>query len=314
MGAGLALAGAAFSTSFASVFVFLIASGMLGSCANAASGRAVMAWFGPLERGTALGIRQMGTPLGGALGAAALPVLALAYGFTGALLALAAASAAAGAAAGGWLKDTVRVRREQLAGPHPLADGRIWRLAIGGALLVAGQLSMISYLVIFLYEHRGLPIAVAAGLLAGVQLAGAAARVAAGRWSDVRRARIGPMLWIAAAMVAAFLLLGLTAEAPLPLLLPVLLLTTVLSMSSNGLAFTATGEIAGLARSATAMGFQNTALFVSGVLGPIAFAAIVSRLGWPAAFAFLALLALAGWFVLKPLVNHEARGWQPAEA
>jgi hypothetical protein len=37
-------------------------------------------------------------------------------------------------------------------------------------------------------------------------------------------------------------------------------------------------------------------------------------LGWPAAFAFLALLALAGWFVLKPLVNQEARGWQPAEA
>jgi sugar phosphate permease len=313
-GAGLALAGAAFSTSFVSVFVFLVASGMLGSCANAASGRAVMAWFGPLERGTALGIRQMGTPLGGALGAAALPLLAFAYGFTGALLALAAISAAAGGAAGTWLRDTVRQRLEQPAGPHPLADARIWRLAIGGSLLVAGQLSMISYLVIFLYEHRRLPIAVAAGLLAGVQLGGAAARVVAGRWSDLRRARIGPMLWIAAAMVAAFLLVAVTAEAPLPLLVPVLLLTTVLSMSSNGLAFTATGEIAGLARSATAMGFQNTALFVTGVLGPIAFAAVVSRFGWPPAFAFLALLAAAGWVVLRPLVGQEAQGWQAAKA
>jgi MFS family permease len=119
------------------------------------------------------------------------------------------------------------------------------------------------------------------------------------------------MLWIAVAMVVAFLLLAATADAPLLLLIPVLLVTTVLSMSSNGLAFTATGEIAGLARSATAMGFQNTALFVSGVFGPIAFAAVVSRFGWQAAFAFLALLALAGWFVLRPLVTQEAKGWRP---
>jgi sugar phosphate permease len=311
VGAGVALAGAGFARSFPAVFAFLVASGMLGSCANAASGRAVMAWFGPRERGTALGVRQMGTPLGGAIGAAALPLLSLAYGFTGALLSLAAISAAAGGAAGTWLKDTVRTRREPPAGPHPVADARIWRLALGGALLVAGQLSMISYLVIFLNEHRRLPLAVAAGLLAGVQLGGAAARVAAGRWSDLRRARIGPMLWIAVAMVVAFVLLALTAEAPLALLVPVLLVTTVLSMSSNGLAFTATGEIAGLARSATAMGFQNTALFVSGVFGPIAFAAVVSRFGWQPAFVFLALLALAGWLVLRPLLQQEAKGWRP---
>ena len=165
-------------------------------------------------------------------------------------------------------------------------------------------------MVIFLYERRGLPLATAAALLAGVQLGGAAARVAAGRWSDLRRARIAPMLLIAVAMLAAFLLLGLVAEAPLVLLVPILLLATVLSMSSNGLAFTATGEIAGLARSATAMGFQNTALFVSGVAGPIAFAAVVSRLGWQAAFVFLAALALAGWFVLRPLGKEEEIGWR----
>ena len=47
------------------------------------------------------------------------------------------------------------------------------------ALLVAGQLSLISYLVIFLYEHRGLPLAVAAGLLAAVQRDGTVARVVA---------------------------------------------------------------------------------------------------------------------------------------
>jgi hypothetical protein len=48
----------------------------------------------------------------------------------------------------------------------------------------------------------------------------------------------------------------------------------VVSMSSNGLAFTATGEIAGQARAGSAMGLQNTALFTS---GKVALRGCVSR-------------------------------------
>ena len=47
----------------------------VGAGVNAASGRAVMAWFGADERGLALGIRQMAVPLGGAVAALALPAL-----------------------------------------------------------------------------------------------------------------------------------------------------------------------------------------------------------------------------------------------
>jgi sugar phosphate permease len=313
-GAGVALGVAALANGFNALLACLVASGMLGSCANAASGRAVMAWFGPLERGTALGIRQMATPLGGALGAAALPLLALAYGLTGALLALSVGSLVAAAACGAFLRDAPARPREPGGGPHPLADRRIWRLALGQGLLVAGQLSVVSYFVIFLTEHGGFRLALAAALLAAVQLGGAAARVAAGRWSDVRRTRIGPLLVIAIAQAAMFALLAVAAEVPVPLLLPVLLLTTAVSMSSNGLSFTATGEIAGLQRAATAMGFQNTVLFASGVVAPIAFAAVVSGAGWPAGFLLLGVLAIAGWVVLRPLQAQESAGWRARQA
>jgi MFS family permease len=85
-------------------------------------------------------------------------------------------------------------------------------------------------------------------------------------------------------------------------------------MSSNGLSFTATGEIAGLQRAATAMGFQNTVLFASGVVAPIAFAAVVSWAGWPAGFLLLGVLAIAGWVVLRPLQAQESAGWRARQA
>ena len=58
---------------------------------NAASGRAIMAWFPATELGLALGIRQTAIPIGGALAAATLPALASAGGTRLAFLFLAGA-------------------------------------------------------------------------------------------------------------------------------------------------------------------------------------------------------------------------------
>jgi len=148
--------------------------------------------------------------------------------------------------------------------------------------------------VLFLSGHRGLPLQAAAAVLAAVQLGGAASRVLVGVWSDHRRGRLGLMRLIALAGTATFAAVAGLADGPLVLLLPVLFLTGVISMSSNGLAFTATGEIAGLVRSATAMGFQNTVLFVSGTVFPIAFGVAVTIAGWRLSFAALAVLAGLG--------------------
>src|SRR5437870_4009892 len=51
----------------------------LGS-ARGGGGRAIMAWFPSTELGLALGIRQTAIPIGGAVGAAVLPVLGSAGG------------------------------------------------------------------------------------------------------------------------------------------------------------------------------------------------------------------------------------------
>jgi MFS family permease len=196
--------------------------------------------------------------------------------------------------------------------PSPLADARIWRLALGGALLVAGQLTLVGYLVLFLNERRHWAPAAAAAVLAVIQFGGAGSRVLVGYWSDRRGGRLGLMRLIALAGALTLAAVALLADAPTLLLVPLLLVTGVISMSSNGLGFTATGEIAGHARAATAMGFQNTALFVAGTVAPIGFGALVTLAGWQAGFAALAVLAAAGWLVLRPLERLEQAGWTDA--
>jgi MFS family permease len=52
--------------------------GAAGGAVNSSSGRAVMYWFGPEERGLALGVRQTAIPLGGLVGAAGIAAIGLA--------------------------------------------------------------------------------------------------------------------------------------------------------------------------------------------------------------------------------------------
>jgi sugar phosphate permease len=314
----------------------LVGAGMAGSCSNAATGRAVMGWFSRSERGTALGIRQMATPLGGGLAALALPALAAGGGLRAALLALAATVMAAAVASAIWIRTppaegagpagaagagvrdgsapgstgALSAAVETAPTPTPVKDRRIWRLGTAGALIVAGQLSLVGYLTLFLHDQRGWSPGSAAAVLAVVQLGGAAVRVLAGLWSDRRGVRIAPMRELALAGTILFALTAAVADGPAALVLPVLIVTGVVSMSSNGLAFTATGEIAGQARAGSAMGLQNTALFASGAVSPIVFGAIAEHVAWPAAYALLALLALAGWRILAPLAPAERAGWR----
>src|SRR5437763_7139241 len=62
-GAAGALAAASATHGYATVTGTLVAAGALGASVNAASGRAIMAWFPSSELGTALGIRQTAIPI-----------------------------------------------------------------------------------------------------------------------------------------------------------------------------------------------------------------------------------------------------------
>jgi MFS family permease len=248
------------------------------------------------------------------MAALALPILALKWGLAACFVALGLACLAAAIACGFALRrgPADASSPAQGASRSPVHDRRIWRLALGGALVVAGQLSLVAYVVLYLNQARGLPLQSAAAVLTVCQLGGAAARVAAGRWSDQLGERIPPMRHLALAGAVLLTLTATLLDFPLVVVVPLLTVTTVIMMSTNGLAFTAIGEIAGKHRAGTAMGLQNTALFASGAIAPTLFGAFVDLAGWRWGFAGLALLALAGWLLLRPLIAQERQGWARA--
>jgi predicted MFS family arabinose efflux permease len=182
---------------------------------------------------------------------------------------------------------------------HPLRDGRIWRLAIASALLVGAQISVLAFAVLFLHGERGLSTAVAAAVLALIQVLGAGLRIGMGRWSDRMGARIAPLLRLSFALAVTLAASAVLTEAPLALLLPPLVAAGALGLSWNGLSFTATAELAGRARSGAALGFQQTALSVASAATPPLFAALVETSSWGIAFGCAALLPLAGAGVVR---------------
>jgi hypothetical protein len=72
---------------------------------------------------------------------------------------------------------------------------------------------------------------------------------------------------------------GAIAPATEALLVPVLLAAGALSLSWNGLSFTAAAELGGETRAGAALGFQQTSLGVASAVTPVAFAVIVVLLG-----------------------------------
>ena len=302
-GAAFALATAAETSGFGALVAALAAAGALGAAVNSASGRAVMHWFAPTERGLALGIRQAAIPLGGFAGAIALPALVSAGGVHAAFVALAVNAIAWAVLAGVVLRE--RHVDEDIAGEFvsPLRDLRMWLLCSASAFVLAGQLAIMAFVVLFLHDARGFSTPHAALVLAAVQVGGAAMRIAVGRRSDREGRRVPLFIRLSAVLAVALATAAALVAGPIYVLVPLLVVAGVFGMSWNGLSFTAAAEAAGPRRSGAAIGFQQTVLGAGGIVIPIAFAAVVAGASWRVAFFAAAATAAVGAAALRPLVD-----------
>lgn len=306
LGAGLAgcaggLLVAAFAPSFAVLVLALALAGAAGASVNAASGRAVMSWFGRDQRGFALGIRQTALPIGGLLAALVLPPVAAAGGVRAGLTVLAAGCLAAAIAGASGLREAPHGEEELKDIGHPMRDPRMWRLSIGSGFVLAAQISILSFLILFLHQERGLSTAAAAGVFAVIQALGAVLRIVSGRWSDRVQARIAPLRRLALALAATLAAAAVLLSAPLAILIPVFVAAGALSLSWNGLSFTAAAELAGRARAGAALGFQQTALAITSAAAPPAFAVVVESGSWSLAYGLAAAMPIVGIAVMRQL-------------
>jgi sugar phosphate permease len=279
-------------------------AGAAGASVQSASGRAVMQWFGADERGLAFGVRQTAVPVGGVIGALALPALVESGGVEAAFLFLGAFCLATAVVGFAVVREMTSEEVEPEHVPWTLRDRQLWLLSGGSGLYVTAQMVLFSFLVLYLHDERGFSAAGAAGVLATAQVGAMVLRIGAGRWSDVLGSRILPLRRIGLATTATFAAAAVVLGASDLLVVPLLVAATAFSGAWNGLAFLAAAELAGTARSGAAIGFQQTVLSVSGVVIPPAFALVVGLSSWRLGFLLAAFAPLAGWSLLGAMKEH----------
>lgn len=314
VGAALALAAALFVDSFTLLAILLLVTGAFTASGNSASGRLVVNWFPAHRRGLAMGVRQMSQPAGSAVAAMTLPLLAQSYGLAAAFavpLVMAVVSAVAAlvvvtdppghlAAPPSAPSAAVPTVTGTVSATRPPADGSPYRgsdylARVHGAsvLLVLPQGMLQAFLLAWLVLGHGWSAVSAGIVVTASQVLGAVARIVAGAVSDRVGSRMRPLRAVAISVTGGLAALAVAEALGAPGVVAVTLgvVATVLSVSDNGLAFTAVAEYAGPRWSGRALGVQNTAQFVAIAASTPLVAAVIEAVGYWPVFAGAAVVA-----------------------
>ncbi|MGP4000340.1 MFS transporter [Streptomyces sp. 8N706] len=303
----LVLAGASAVHGMVVLGALFALAGACGASVFAASGRLVVGWFPARERGFAMGIRQTSTPLGMAVAALAMPPLAGHWGVRGAVVFTAVLC--------GLLALLVRVLAADPPRPEPAADTSpsgnpyrnpaLWRVHASSALLCVPQFTAGAFALVLLVDLRGWSAVHAGQLLAAAQCLGALSRIIAGRWSDRVGSRLRPMRQLALGIVAMMVLTALGTAWPSPATDIALVVACGITASTNGLAFTATAELAGRAWSGRAMGIQNTGQNLTASITPPLLGGLISLSGYTWGFLVAgAMAAVAAMLIPVPSADR----------
>ncbi|WP_017613918.1 MFS transporter [Nocardiopsis salina] len=300
----------------------LLLVGAVGGPVNAASGRLILVWFAPSERGLAMGIRQSALPLGVGVSSLVLPGAADAWGFAAAMslpavlalvaapLVLTVASAPPRRASGeGRQRDRPDRAETRPPGPagSPYRTWTLWRVHGVSMLLGVPQVAMMTYALVYLVQEQGWSAPAAGAVVALAQVPGAVGRLLLGVWSDRTGDRLRPVRWLSAVSGGFLVLLTLLPVLWSPAAVPLVLICLVLTMWHNGLTFTSVAELAGTPWAGRALAVQNWLQAISTTLTPVLMAAVITVAGLPAVFAVAAVFSATAVVVVPVAAARRAR-------
>lgn len=302
---------AAFAPSVELLVPALFVSGLGASVIPIASMGAVFSAFPVYRRAWALGVRQMGVPLAGVLGAFLMPALERAGGVRLALLVCAAAAAAFGllfAAFGAELADLSQTRQRIRVGLGRIlrAPGMARLLLVAVFYIVVLQ-SALTYLVPAVRD-AGLSTFWSSFVFFVMQVAAAISRVLWGWIADReggnRRSRTlveaGWASAFGAALLAALLYAGLAA------VLVAVIAFALGAMGWNALVYVSAGERGPPGHTAQSVAVAATVIFTTAAISAPAAGAIAAALGWVGFWSLCAGLAAIGALVARGLPTDRA--------
>jgi len=282
------LFGVARSVSFSLLTLIMVVAGAGYGMLNPTTAKAAMAWFPRRQRATAVGFKQVGLPLGGAVGALIMPHLALSLGWRPAVMVPAALVAVVGALT--WVlyrdpPDSEYTARGTAGGPNlatVLANRDLWLVALSTLVFAGMQTVWMSFLVLYLTDVLFLPLVEAGRYLVMAQMAGMAGRVIFGMLSDgYFQGRRRVVLVIAGAgSTACSLAMAETGPSTGAWLLgPLTVAFGFFGIGWNGVQHTLLAELVGPRGAGTAVGLGLTISSFGVSLCPPLFGLAVQRLG-----------------------------------
>jgi len=322
LGAGQLLIGAmvvlaATSHGLPALLALLVLGGFGFSVLNPATGKAVVDWFPPRERGVAMGIKQTGLTLGGLAAALALPPIAVLWSWRHALAVAGGLSLASAALVSILYRPSPSEATTRVAQAPQLAElGAYLRrtpilvvFGCGLALSIA-QSSLVAYLVLYAKETFAVSAVTAARFLALAQLGGTTGRVLWGVISDRSfggRRRPGV---VASAVIgaAAYAALALGSALPVWVMAVVAFVAGAGALGWVGLYFALVAEIGGSRHAGILTGAATACSWSGTIVGPLIFAGLLGATGGYA-LPWLALTVIAAAVALTlprlaPLVQR----------
>ncbi len=300
---GVALIVAAAVPSFVWILAWFAIYGMAFAGMNPVGSHAILYFFKPQERGLATGVRQMGMPLGGVLGAILISGVAEYLGYRGALavsgvVVLVGTMTAAAlyrepeqlygkpVKAGVLLKDVLRMGRET----------RLIAISAVCAILFAVQVALMGFFPWTLVNEAHVSAGFAALVFVVSQFAAAGARLLWGWISDrlFHGGRILPLAITCVLCALSSLAVADLANLPIPALAAVAVALGFSAEGWFGLAIVAMAEVGGEEHAGSALGFGLTWVYLAGVITPMIFAWLMRHAGIPAAWHALAAVSLIG--------------------
>ena len=292
---GISIGAVALAPSYAAMLALLACSGFGCGFIYPSAIKAIMGWFAPRERATAIGVNQAAVNVSGILGAAIMPTLALRLGWRSgfvlaALLALAVCAAVAllyrdapghGAVAGPNLAPTAPRAAVRVGLLAVLRSRDIVLLGLAAMFLCMIEFAAVAQLVLFLKVDWAYTAVAAAGLLAFCQAAGAVAKPLSGLVSDrlLDHRRRGPLIGLAVLATLACAFLALIRPGQTVALWTALALLGFGAVGWGGLFGTLAGETAGPAAAGAAAGATGAIDNIGIFIGPPLFGWLVDRTG-----------------------------------
>ena len=308
---GVCIGAVALAPSYGTMLLLLGASGLGCGFIYPTAVKAIMLWFPPRERATAVGVNQSAVNISGMIGAAIMPWLAAAYSWQAGFVFAAGLAFVVCIVAVALYRDP---RPDEGAGGHappvpvseidqglPAVTGdedldratlrsgfaavirsrEIWMMGLAALFLGMVEFAALAQLVLFLDSDWGYSVAAASGMLAFTQFAGAIGKPLSGLWSDrmLHRRRVPALLAMGTLAGLSCVALALLQPGQTWLLWGALFLLGFGAVGWGGLMGTLAGETGG-DRSAGAAAGVSAAFFNVGIfLGPPIFGFIVDRTG-----------------------------------